>query len=204
MPRPTDRRIDKLIQLLVTNATVVVPGPKIASEIGVTRSTVWKWIEELRSLGVEIKGHPSSGYQLQKLPDVLVPSVVRRELGDAEIGRKVIHYFRIGSTNDVALALAAADKGRSAHGTVVVAEEQTALKSGLMNATFSACNFVFNPLIGGMADRFHSYQQVIVMVGLAPVIGMACWLLLSHRHARGSWSAETADALQGGENNAVS
>jgi BirA family biotin operon repressor/biotin-[acetyl-CoA-carboxylase] ligase len=95
MPRPTDRRIDKLIHLLATNATVVVPGPKIASEIGVTRSTVWKWIEELRSLGVEIKGHPSSGYQLQKLPDV-------------------------------ALALAAADKGRSAHGTVVVAEEQTA------------------------------------------------------------------------------
>src|SRR5207249_1577616 len=48
MPRATDRRIDKLIHLLVTNATVVVPGPKIASEIGVTRSTVWKWIEELR------------------------------------------------------------------------------------------------------------------------------------------------------------
>jgi BirA family transcriptional regulator, biotin operon repressor / biotin---[acetyl-CoA-carboxylase] ligase len=126
MPRPTDRRIDKLIHLLVTNATVVVPGPKIASEIGVTRSTVWKWIEELRSLGVQIKGHPSSGYQLQKLPDLLVPSLVRRELGDAEIGHKVIHFFRIGSTNDVALALAAADKGRSAHGTLVVAEEQTA------------------------------------------------------------------------------
>ncbi|PYV22857.1 MAG: hypothetical protein DMG27_17215 [Acidobacteria bacterium] len=100
MPRATDRRIDKLIHLLVTNATVVVPGPKIASDIGVTRSTVWKWIEELRSLGVEIKGHPSSGYQLQKLPDLLVPSLVRRELGDAEIGHKVIHYFRIGSTND--------------------------------------------------------------------------------------------------------
>ena len=31
----TDRRIDKLIHLLVKNATVVVPGPKIASEIGV-------------------------------------------------------------------------------------------------------------------------------------------------------------------------
>ena len=88
MPRPTDRRIDKLIHLLVTNATVVVPGPKIASEIGVTRSTVWKWIEELRSLGVEIKGHPSSGYQLQKLPDLLVPSLVRREMGDADLMAK--------------------------------------------------------------------------------------------------------------------
>ena len=50
----TDRKIDKLIYLLVKNATVVVPGPKIAAEIGVTRSTVWVYIEKLRALGVEI------------------------------------------------------------------------------------------------------------------------------------------------------
>src|SRR5215467_8271414 len=118
MLRPTDRRIDKLIHLLVTNATVVVPGPKIASEIGVTRSTVWTWIEKLRALGVEIKGHPATGYQLKKLPDVLVPSLVRRELG-----RKIVHYFRTDSTNSTALQMAA--KG-APHGTVVLAEEQTA------------------------------------------------------------------------------
>ena len=57
-PGSTDRKIDKLIHLLVKNATLVVPGPKIAAEIGVTRSTVWMWIERLRALGVEIKGYP--------------------------------------------------------------------------------------------------------------------------------------------------
>jgi len=119
----TDRKIDKLIHLLVENATVVVPGPKIASEIGVTRSTVWMYIEKLRSLGVEIKGHQSSGYQLQKLPDILAPSLVRQEIGDNQIGHRIVHYFRIESTNTEALELAA--KG-AAHGTVVVAEEQTA------------------------------------------------------------------------------
>lgn len=119
----TDRRIDKLIHLLVKNATVVVPGPKIASEIGVTRSTVWVWIEKLRSLGVEIIGHPSSGYQLLRLPDILTASLVRPELGENELGRKIVHYFRTGSTNTNALKLAA--KG-APHGTVVLAEEQTA------------------------------------------------------------------------------
>ena len=119
----TDRRIDKLIHLLVKNATVVVPGPKIASEIGVTRSTVWMYIEKLRALGVEIKGHQSSGYQLQKLPDILAPSLIRQEIGDNQIGHRIVHYFRIESTNTTALELAA--KG-AAHGTVVVAEEQTA------------------------------------------------------------------------------
>ncbi len=121
--RTTDRKIDKLIYLLVKNATVVVPGPKIASEIGVTRSTVWMWIEKLRSLGVEIKGHPSSGYQLQKLPDILAPSLIRRELGENEIGHRIIHYFRTDSTNSVALGLSV---NGAPHGTVVLAEEQTA------------------------------------------------------------------------------
>ncbi len=121
--RSTDRKIDRLITLLVQNATVVVPGPKIASEIGVTRSTVWTYIEKLRTLGVEIKGHPSRGYQLQKLPDILAPGVILPELGDNEVGHRIIHYFRTDSTNNVALSLAA--KG-AAHGTVVLAEEQTA------------------------------------------------------------------------------
>jgi BirA family biotin operon repressor/biotin-[acetyl-CoA-carboxylase] ligase len=119
----TDRRIDKLLHLLVRNATVVVPGPKIASEIGVTRSTVWMWIERLRGLGAEIKGHPSSGYQLEKLPDILTPSLLRPELGESEFGRKIIHYFQTGSTNSDALKLAAK---AAPHGTLILAEEQTA------------------------------------------------------------------------------
>jgi len=130
----TDRKIDKLIHLMVKNATVVVPGPKIASEIGVTRSTVWQYIEKLRALGVEIKGHPSSGYQLQKLPDILAPSLIKSELGDNQIGHHIVHYFRADSTNSVALNMAA--KGAE-HGTVVLAEEQTAGRGRLGRAWYS-------------------------------------------------------------------
>jgi len=122
-PAPTDRRIDKLIRLLAENATVVVPGPKIAAEIGVTRATVWDWIEKLRSLGVDIKGHPATGYQLQRLPDLLTPSLVRPELGEGIIGHRIVHYFRADSTNTIALRMASEG---AEHGTVVVAEEQTA------------------------------------------------------------------------------
>ena len=120
---PTDRRIDKLIQLLVENATVVMPGPKIAGEIGVSRSTVWDWIEKLRGLGVEIKGHPATGYRLARLPDLLAPSLLKRELGEGGIGHKIVHYFRADSTNTIALRMAAEG---APHGTVVLAEEQTA------------------------------------------------------------------------------
>jgi BirA family transcriptional regulator, biotin operon repressor / biotin---[acetyl-CoA-carboxylase] ligase len=130
----TSRKIDKLIHLLTQNATWVVPGPKIAAEIGVAHSTVWTWIEKLRSLGVDIKGHPSSGYQLLTIPDILAPSLIQPELDQNIIGHDVVHHFRIESTNDAALRLAA--RG-APEGTVVVAEEQTAGRGRLGRAWYS-------------------------------------------------------------------
>lgn len=130
----TDRKIDKMIHLLAKNATVVVPGPKIASEIGVTRSTVWMWVKKLRELGVEIKGYPATGYQMLKIPDILVPSLIRAELGESGIGHSIVHYFRTDSTNSTALNLA---QQGAVHGTVVVAEEQTAGRGRLGRSWYS-------------------------------------------------------------------
>jgi BirA family biotin operon repressor/biotin-[acetyl-CoA-carboxylase] ligase len=130
----TGRKIDKMIRLLVKNATVVLPGPKIASEIGVTRSAVWSWVRELREVGVEIKGHHGTGYQLLKMPDILMPSLIQAELGENEIGQNIIHHFRTGSTNTAALDLA---QQGAEHGTVVVAEEQTAGRGRLGRTWYS-------------------------------------------------------------------
>jgi BirA family biotin operon repressor/biotin-[acetyl-CoA-carboxylase] ligase len=130
----TDHRIDKLLHLLVKNAMVVLPGPKIAEEIGVTRFKIWRWIKSLRELGVEIRGVPAEGYQLVTIPDILAPSLLRAELGDLPIGRHIVHFFRTDSTNTVALDLAA--KGAE-HGTVVVAEEQTAGRGRLGRVWYS-------------------------------------------------------------------
>jgi len=118
-----EHKIDRMIELLVKNATVVVPGPKIASQVGVTRFVVSKWVKRLRGLGVEIKGHMGAGYQLMKIPDILVPSLIQGELGGSEIGHAINHHLQIDSTNTAAMVLA--QEGAS-HGTVVVAEEQSA------------------------------------------------------------------------------
>jgi len=123
MTQPTDRRIDKLVQLLVKNATVVVPGSKLADEIKVPLHTVYYWVHKLRELGVDVRGIRGNGYQLRKLPDILVPSLIYPQLGANQIGNKIIHYFRTDSTNNVALSLIL--EGAS-HGTVIVAEEQMA------------------------------------------------------------------------------
>ena len=118
-----DRRIDRLLNLLVENATVVVSGGKIADHIGVARSTIWRWVEKLRGMGVDIRGHTGTGYQLKKLPDILLPSLVRKYVRADQIGHRVIHYFRTDSTNNDAMRLAGEGEP---HGTVVLAEEQRA------------------------------------------------------------------------------
>jgi len=119
----TDRRIDALLALLSDNTMIVISGAKIAREIGVTRTTVWRWIEKLRALGVQVKGHPSSGYQIEKVPDVLVPKLLRKRLSPGPFGKRIHHFFKTDSTNAVAMRLG--EQGEP-HGTLVIAEEQTA------------------------------------------------------------------------------
>jgi BirA family biotin operon repressor/biotin-[acetyl-CoA-carboxylase] ligase len=101
---------------------VVVSGTKIAEEIGVTRSAVWRLIEQLRSLGVEIAGHPATGYQLEAVPDLLLPEFLAPLLRGCRFS-DLHHYFKTGSTNAEGMQAAAAG---APEGTVFVAEEQTA------------------------------------------------------------------------------
>jgi BirA family biotin operon repressor/biotin-[acetyl-CoA-carboxylase] ligase len=123
LPGTTDRRIDALLALLSDNTMIVISGAKIAREIGVTRGTVWKWIQKLRALGVRVKGHPRTGYQIERVPDILAPKILHRRLQPGGLGKRIHHFFKIDSTNSVAMALG--DQGEP-HGTVVIAEEQTA------------------------------------------------------------------------------
>lgn len=119
----TDRRIDALLALLAENSTIVVSGAKIAGEIGVTRQQVWRWIERLRALGVRVKGHPRTGYHIERVPDILAPQLLSHRLRGTPFARRIHHFFKVDSTNSVAMHLGEANEP---HGAVVVAEEQTA------------------------------------------------------------------------------
>ncbi len=119
----TDRQLDALLALLADSPMLVISGAKIAREIGVTRSTVWRWVTTLRALGVHVKGHPRSGYHIERVPDVLVPVLLQRSLQGTPHAKRVHHYFKVDSTNRVAMELG--HQGEP-HGAIVVAEEQSA------------------------------------------------------------------------------
>jgi len=123
LPGTTDRRIDALLTLLAENATIVISGAKIAKEIGVTRQQVWRWVEKLRALGVKVKGHARTGYHIERIPDILAPQMLSHRLYGTPFARRIHHFFKIDSTNTVAMRLGEAGEP---HGAVVLAEEQTA------------------------------------------------------------------------------
>jgi BirA family biotin operon repressor/biotin-[acetyl-CoA-carboxylase] ligase len=122
LPGTTDRRIDALLTLLAENSTIVISGAKIAKQIGVTRQQVWRWIEKLRELGVRVKGHPRTGYHIERVPDILAPQMLSHRLSGTSFVRRIYHFFKIDSTNAVAMRLGEAGEP---HGTLVLAEEQT-------------------------------------------------------------------------------
>ncbi|HEV2182247.1 MAG TPA: biotin--[acetyl-CoA-carboxylase] ligase [Candidatus Acidoferrales bacterium] len=122
LPGRTDKRIDALLSLLSENTTIVISGAQIAKEIGVRRQTVWRWIETLRAAGVKVKGHPRTGYHIERAADVLAPKLLARGLRGTPFAKHIFHFFKVDSTNTVAMRLG--EEGE-AHGTVVVAEEQT-------------------------------------------------------------------------------
>lgn len=131
---------------------VVVSGTKIAAELKTSRSEVWRLIRHLRQSGVEIAGHPATGYQLQAVPDLLLPDILGASLrGTIFAGKAQIHhYFKVASTNLVAMEAAAAG---APEGSVFLAEEQTAGRGRGANAWHSVraagiyCSVLLRPAV---------------------------------------------------------
>jgi BirA family transcriptional regulator, biotin operon repressor / biotin---[acetyl-CoA-carboxylase] ligase len=136
------------------HATVVVSGTKIAEEIGTGRSEVWRMIQQLRELGVDVAGHPATGYQLRAVPDLLLPEMLSPSLKGTIFGKnaakQIHHYYKIGSTNSEAMR-AAADG--APEGSVFLAEEQLSGRGRGSHAWHSArssgiyCSVILRPVM---------------------------------------------------------
>jgi len=128
--------------------TVTISGTKLAHEIGSTRFEVWRLVEQLRALGVEIAGRPASGYQLTAVPDLLLPELLKPLVRGTIFADYIHHYYRVGSTNTLALEAAGAG---APEGSVFLAEQQTAGRGRGNNQWLSAesagvyCSVILRP-----------------------------------------------------------
>ncbi len=114
---------EKVIEMLLKSQGGYLSGEAMSQELGVTRSAVWKMINQLRCCGYEIDSVKNRGYSLVSAPDSLEKVILSQGFETSLLGRDMECFPSIDSTNSEVKRRAMA--GANA-GLVVVAEEQTA------------------------------------------------------------------------------
>ena len=83
-----------------------VSGQEICNKFGVSRTAVWKAINQLKEEGYQVESVPNKGYRLLESPDVLSQVELESRIRTQVMG-KSLHYFDVtGSTNVDAKRLA--------------------------------------------------------------------------------------------------
>jgi BirA family transcriptional regulator, biotin operon repressor / biotin---[acetyl-CoA-carboxylase] ligase len=110
---------------ILERAQAPVSGETISRELGVTRSAVWKNINELRIMGYDISSSQKLGYQLTHASRKLLPHEVHKNLRTQVIGRKMRYLETTPSTNTVGRQMVTEGNAEKMHGTVIIAEQQS-------------------------------------------------------------------------------
>ncbi|MCI5828156.1 MAG: HTH domain-containing protein, partial [Lachnospiraceae bacterium] len=110
----------KILQVL-READGYVSGQQLCEQFGVSRTAVWKAINQLRETGYEIDSVPNKGYRIRSTPDLLNKNELLSLRKTTWIGQRLECFDVIGSTNTVAMQMA--EEG-APHGTLVVADRQ--------------------------------------------------------------------------------
>lgn len=125
----------KILDLLRKCPEEYLSGEEISRQLEVSRTAIWKHMQTLKQAGYEIEAHPRQGYRLKKLPDLLLPYVIRDTLNTKMIGQGEIYYFsEIDSTNNEGKKCA--NLG-CVEGSIVLAEEQKGGRGRLSRGWFS-------------------------------------------------------------------
>lgn len=114
----------KILSML-RQAEGYVSGQQMCDALHISRTAVWKNINQLKEEGYKIEAQNKLGYKLTECPDILSRHELESRLSEGVMGRKVVYYEETDSTNIAARQL---DEHDGLHGTLVVAERQTAGK----------------------------------------------------------------------------
>lgn len=118
---PSTRR--RLIDLLQANQHHYMSGQKLAEQLNLSRNAIWKHMKELEEDGYTIEAKRRLGYRIVNVPDKVSENTLKWGLQTYWLGKHIVHKTSIPSTQILAHELA--QEGAS-HGTVVVADTQTA------------------------------------------------------------------------------
>lgn len=100
-----------------------ISGQELCERFGVSRTAVWKVMNQLKEEGYVLEAIQKKGYKLVENPDVLSLSELKSRINNDWAGCEIYYLEETGSTNVDAKRLAEEGAG---HGSVVVADKQNA------------------------------------------------------------------------------
>ncbi|MBE6875189.1 MAG: biotin--[acetyl-CoA-carboxylase] ligase [Ruminococcus sp.] len=121
---------EKILTELILSKGEYCSGGQLAEKFGVSRTAIWKAIDQLKAQGCEIDAITNKGYLLKKIPDIYNQTYMQMLLEGTNW--QVQHYEELDSTNRLAKELASQG---APDGTVVTADVQTAGR-GRMGKSF--------------------------------------------------------------------
>lgn len=114
----------EILRLLKEN-DAYISEQQLCEHFHVSRTAVWKVIEQLKKEGYQIEAVRNKGYRLIDSPDVMSRAEIESLMNTTWAGKKVVYYDETDSTNNQAKAYG--EKGE-AHGTLFVADMQASGK----------------------------------------------------------------------------
>lgn len=106
---------------LLRSADGYISGQELCNRFGVSRTAVWKAINQLKEAGYEIEAQQNKGYKLIAAPDLMTEAEIKSLMHTDWVAKEVLYFDTIDSTNTKAQELA--EKGYPS-GTLVVADKQ--------------------------------------------------------------------------------
>ncbi|MCD5322968.1 MULTISPECIES: biotin--[acetyl-CoA-carboxylase] ligase [Pontibacillus] len=122
----------KLIEILSNHPDQYLSGQKLSEQLNISRPAVWKHMKELEKDGYGIEAAPRKGYKIVNYPDKVSENTLSWGLNTAWLGQEMIHKQSVTSTQ--LIAHQEAQLG-AAHGTLIIADEQTRGR-GRLNRTW--------------------------------------------------------------------
>ena len=118
---------EKILEALKNTETKFISGEKLSEKLGVSRTTVWKYIKELRKEGYQIESYSKKGYRLNESANMLSKVEIAPYLNTKYIGKEYKYLDEIDTTNEEVKRI----QSEYEEGLVVVAEKQTRGKGRL-------------------------------------------------------------------------
>jgi len=133
----------------LADARKPLSGATLATQLGISRTAVWKHVRALNEAGINIRAERGIGYCLDA--DVLIASLLAERLAGQRIGRRCMVVDEVDSTNSALMRLAetrqakkkVADDGEedaAPDGLVMLAERQTHGRGRLQRPWHSAAH----------------------------------------------------------------